>query len=182
MVERTAVFIDGGYLDALRNYGFRGRIDLQKLVSHAVGDGRLLRAYYYTCMPYQSATPTDEEKLRFSGKDHFLSKIRRFPRFEVRLGKLQKTADGVFQQKKVDILLAIEVVSLAWKGHIDKAVIIAGDSDFVPAIQQAKDAGVVVSLYYVKNACNTELLDSVDERCEITQELFNCLCLEEKKE
>ena len=179
MVERTAVFIDGGYLDSLQKNGFRGKLDYKKLVEHAVGtEGRLLRAYYYACMPYQSQPPTKEENERYSKKDKFISKIRRFPRFEVRLGKLQKISDDEFHQKKVDILLAIELVSLAWKGYIDKAVIIAGDSDFVPAIQQAKDAGVIVSLYYISGAFNNELLDSVDERVEITKELHSGLLLD----
>lgn len=173
MSERTAVFIDGGYLDALRNYGFEGKLDYSKLVDHAVGtDNTLLRAYYFTALPYQSSQPTDEERNRYAKKDKFLSKIRRLPRFEVRLGKVQ-FVNGEYKQKKVDILLAIELVSLAWKKSIDRAVIIAGDSDFIPAINQAKDAGVVVSLYYVKGACNDDLLDAVDERCEITKELFN---------
>lgn len=84
MVERTAVFIDGGYLDSLQKNGFRGKLDYKKLVEHAVGtEGRLLRAYYYACMPYQSQPPTKEENERYSKKDKFISKIRRFPRFEV---------------------------------------------------------------------------------------------------
>ena len=125
-------------------------------------------------MPYQSPTPTVEEQIRYSKKSKFVSKIRRLPRFEVRLGKVQ-FVNGEYKQKKVDILLAIELVSLAWKGSINKAVLVAGDSDFIPAINQAKDAGVVVSLYYIKDACNDDLLDSVDERTEITPDLFNRL-------
>ncbi len=154
MVERTAVFIDGGYLDSLQKNGFRGKLDYKKLVEHAVGtEGRLLRAYYYACMPYQSQPPTKEENERYSKKDKFISKIRRFPRFEVRLGKLQKISDDEFHQKKVDILLAIELVSLAWKEYIDKAVIIAGDSDFVPqSSRQKTQASLFLFIIYVEPA------------------------------
>lgn len=52
-------------------------------------------------------------------------------------------------------------------------MVIAGDSDFVPAVEQAKDAGVVVRLLYFRESCHDELLDAVDERVEITQVLVD---------
>lgn len=173
MTGKVAVFIDGGYLDHLRDHRRVGRLDLEKLVHSVVGEGELLRAYYYTCMPFQSEPPTEEERGRYAKKDQFLSVVRRLPRFEVRLGKIQRIGDEV-RQKRVDILLAIELVSLAWKGSIDRAVVVAGDSDFVPAVEQAKDAGVVVQLLYFRESCHDELLDAVDERVEITQVLVDC--------
>lgn len=172
MIGKVAVFIDGGYLDHLRDHRRVGRLDLEKLVYSAVGDGELLRAYYYACMPFQGEPPTEEERSRYAKKYQFLSVVRRLPRFEVRLGKIQRIGDDV-RQKRVDILLAIELVSLAWKGSIDLAVVIAGDSDFVPAVEQAKDAGVVVRLLYFRESCHDELLDAVDERVEITQVLVD---------
>ena len=36
----------------------------------------------------------------------------------------------------------------------------------------------LVSLYYISGACNNELLDSVDERVEITKELHSGLLLD----
>lgn len=65
-------------------------------------------------------------------------------------------------------------MSLAWKGSIDLAVVIVGDSDFVSAIEQVKDAGVVVRLLYFRESCQDELLDAVDERVEIMQVLVDC--------
>ena len=69
---------------------------------------------------------------------------------------------------------------MSWGKQIGKAVIVTGDSDFVPAIQTAKDAGVLTVLYYSRahpqvSALN-ELLYACDERVEITQELID-LCL-----
>jgi len=46
-------------------------------------------------------------------------------------------------------------------------VIVTGDSDFVPAIEAAKDAGVITSLYYSRKAVHDELLAAVDERYEM---------------
>lgn len=68
----------------------------------------------------------------------------------------------------------VELVSLAWKGSVDLAVVIAGDSDFVSVVEQVKDAGVVVRLLYFRESCHDELLDAVDERVEIMQVLVDC--------
>ena len=98
-------------------------------------------------MPYQSNHPTLEEKERYKNSMKFMNAIKRIPHHEVRLGKLKKTRDG-FEQKRVDVLLSVDLVRMSWGKQIDTAIFIAGDSDFVPAVQAAKDAGVVVILYY----------------------------------
>jgi uncharacterized LabA/DUF88 family protein len=85
----------------------------------------------------------------------------------MRFGKLRKNRDGTFEQKRVDILLAVELVRLSWSHQIGHAVIVTGDSDFVPAIEAAKDAGVITTLYYSRRAVHDELLTSVDERYEM---------------
>ena len=65
--ERVAVFIDGGYLDhVLRDLGLFGRIDYRAFADALRGNGELLRAYYYHCLPWQSPQPTPEESQRFA--------------------------------------------------------------------------------------------------------------------
>jgi uncharacterized LabA/DUF88 family protein len=102
-----------------------------------------MRTYYYNCMPYQSNPPTEDEKRRFSAMDKFIYTIQRLPRFECEAWKVGCIA-GEFIQKRVDISLAVDLVRLSCTRSISKAVIVAGDSDFVPAIEAAKDSGVVV--------------------------------------
>jgi uncharacterized LabA/DUF88 family protein len=72
-----------------------------------------------------------------------------------------------------DILLAVELVRLSWSGQIGYAVIVTGDSDFVPAIEAAKDAGVITRLYYSRRAVHDELLSAVDERFEMDDTFFD---------
>ncbi len=69
--------------------------------------------------------------------------------------------------------MAVELVRLSWSHQIGYAVIIAGDSDFVPAIEAAKDAGVITRLVYSKKSIHDELLASVDERFEMNQNFFD---------
>ena len=98
------------------------------------------------------------------------------PRFEVRLGRLQRREDSqgrpFYQQKRVDILLGIDMVQLAAKGHIREAVLLAGDSDFIPAVTAAKSEGVIVSLFH-GTGCHRDLMREVDERRRFDQALID---------
>ena len=56
---------------------------------------------------------------------------------------------------------------------IQKAVIVTGDSDFLPAIEAAKEAGVLVTLFYSQSSIHDELLSAVDESAVMDQELIS---------
>lgn len=71
----AAVFIDGGYLTNV----LRGLAD-----GHEV-----FRVYYYDCLPCQGASPTPEERTRYSSAKKWMDTLNRLERFKVRLGRLQ---------------------------------------------------------------------------------------------
>lgn len=180
-MDRCAVFIDGGYVSKLltNNFG-RSRMDYGKFAKHVVDGCELLRTYYYDCPPYQSSQPTTEESTRFAAKDKFFHSLSRLSRFQVRLGKLERrgvSPDFVFHQKRVDILLGVDMVELAATRQIQRAILVAGDSDFVPAIDAVKRYGVLTMLWHgprvrgVGNTVHDELWDQFDERFEITNDV-----------
>lgn len=47
-----------------------------------------------------------------------------------------------FQQKGVDMRIGLDIASLSYKKQIDQIILIAGDSDFVPAAKLARREGV----------------------------------------
>ena len=53
-------------------------------------------------------------------------------------------ADFVFnaQQKGVDMKIGVDISSLAYKKQVDQIILIAGDSDFVPAAKLARREGI----------------------------------------
>ena len=172
-LERAAVLIDGGYFAKVleKNFG-RPRVDFYKFSEMVCGGYERLRTYYYTCMPYQSNPPTEEERRRYSAMNRFIYALQKLPRFEVRLGKLSWAGEELVQ-KRVDILLAVDLARLSWGKQIEKAILVTGDSDFVPAVITAKDAGVLVQLYYSPNSVHDELLSAVDESFIITKDLVD---------
>lgn len=172
-MAKCAILIDGGYLDKVLENDFgRARIDIGRLGDELAGQLERLRTYYYHCMPYMSNPPAQEEKTRYAAMDSFIFNLKKQPRFQFRQGKLQKIGTQV-HQKRVDIWMAVDLVRMSSNRQIDKAILITGDSDLVPAIEAARDSGVVVELYFSPNSRHDELLQCCDERFEITRNLID---------
>jgi len=177
-MERCAIFIDGGYLQKLLAEYSNLAINFQKL-SNLLADGcQILRTYYYNCAPFINPTqPTDEQRARHANMQRFFDKLQNLDRYDVRLGKLEyrgKDDKGkpIYVQKRVDILLGCDLVLLASKARISKAVLFTGDSDFIPAVEIAKNEGVEITICYGEEKGfipHNSLLKIADERKPISK-------------
>lgn len=141
----------------------------------------LLRTDDYDCLPYQSQNPTTEERERFGKKQRFVAALERTPRFQVRQGRLEFRGNDhqgrpIFEQKRVDILMGVDLALLVAKHQITDAVIIAGDSDFLPAIEAAKNEGVVMHLYHGRTP-HRDLVAACDERTRIDQSFIDSVTM-----
>jgi uncharacterized LabA/DUF88 family protein len=127
-------------------------------------------------MPFQSQLPSAEERSRYKNAEKFVKSLVQLSKFEVRLGRFQKIQNLIsadYVQKGIDVMLAVDLVKMSWSKQIDKAILLAADSDFIYAIQAAKDAGVLTKLCYSdKHKVYDPMLDVFDERMIITNELF----------
>jgi len=181
-MDRVAIFIDGAYLDYVLRDEFTGaRIDYAKLSQHLSRGMTLLRTYYYHCLPYQSNPATADEAERFGRAQKFMSALDRLPRYQVRHGKLAHRGFGdngkpILVQKRVDILLGVDLVLLSAKQQIANAVLVAGDSDFLPAVAVAREEGVAVHLYHgTRHPPHRELWDACDERTAFSKQVIDQL-------
>lgn len=186
-MNQVAFFIDGAYLGQVLKVQFRSpRIDFSafggevcRMVDPAA---TLFRTYYYNCLPYQANPPTPAEQQRFSAMQSFLNALNRLPRFEVRQGKLayrgiDQSGRPIFVQKMVDVLLSIDLVQLCLKRRITDIVILAGDSDFIPALEVAKQEGVTIWLLHGPSY-HEALWNIADERVLITGDLIDRIWLQ----
>ncbi len=182
MAARVAIFIDGAYLEhVMRNEFKEIRIDFQALSERLAGPSDILRTYYYHCPSYQSDPPTDDERRRYATQRKFFDVLDRLPRYKVRLGRLAfRGIDGRgrprYEQKRVDILLGVDMVQLAAKQAIQEAVLLAGDSDFIPAVTASQSEGVVIRLFHGQRPHN-DLWRVADERTQITEGLVESILL-----
>jgi len=174
-MDKAAVLIDGAYVNRLNHdhFGMK-RIDYLRFSDGLCQPNcERFRTYYYNCSPYQDSPPTQEQRQRKADMDKFLAHLKAYPRFEVRLGVLRRDLSGNFQQKGVDVLQACDLVNLAAKGAIHKAVIVSGDADIVPAVKIAKEEMIITKLAYHPNHCAPALFQICDENIQLTQSFID---------
>lgn len=66
------------------------------------------------------------------------------------------------KQKGVDMRIGVDIASLALKKHVDTIVLIAGDSDFVPAAKLARREGIDFILDPLWQKVNADLFEHID--------------------
>lgn len=189
-MSRLAIFIDGGYFNALAEKHYRVRIEFSRfveeirnvVVSKTPDSIDILRTFYYDCPPYQSQNPTAIERQRYGQKIGFFNYLDNLPRVQVRQGRLayrgrNKQGTKIFQQKRVDLLLGLDFAEQSTKGQITHVALVAGDSDYCPAVEFAKREGICVWLFHGprispangESTYSMDLWQCSDERCEIDQ-------------
>ena len=148
----TYVFIDGGYLSLISKHFGKGKyfaLDLNQFaITLSKSQGLWCEGvFYYTAPPYQSNTPTTNEREKKAKYDKWVSRIRRIKNFNVREGRCQKTNDG-FNQKGVDTLLTMDLFDICNNTKINTIIIVICDTDFVPILEKLKEQGVEIILFY----------------------------------
>jgi len=100
--------------------------------------------------------------------------MKQNPRFEVRLGRLQRTGDPLhpFIQKGVDVLLSIDLTQISASRTVDRVIIVSADSDFAPAIQRTKENMVLVTLASFEQHHSEVLYRICDERITIDSQMI----------
>ncbi len=143
---KVAVFIDGNNLfHAARFHNID--IDYNKLLRLLLGDGRLLRAFFYTGV--------DVGAERQQG---FLLWMRRNG-FRVVQKELKTFYDGT-RKANLDVEIAVDMLSLA--GRYDTAVLVSGDEDFVYAVNAVAYKGCRVELAGFRSNTAPKLIDVAD--------------------
>lgn len=67
-----------------------------------------------------------------------------------------------FNQKGVDMRIGLDIASLAYKKQVDQIILIAGDSDFVPAAKLARREGIDFILDPMEATIRADLFEHID--------------------
>jgi uncharacterized LabA/DUF88 family protein len=145
--ERVMVFIDGSNLyHSLKSFFKRTDIDIGKFCNKLLDRRRLIRIYYYN-----ARVGRKEEPQRYQDQQKFFDGITAIPYTELRLGRLVyiNWPNTPPFEKGVDIQLATDMITHSFKNNYDVAILVAGDNDYVGALQAVKDNGknVEVALF-----------------------------------
>jgi uncharacterized LabA/DUF88 family protein len=159
--DREYLFVDGGCL----------RASVQKICQDLFGNPSEYLPYIPTIASgfdkifYYDAVPGkehEENQAAYEARiqpdyDRF-AEIQALDRVHVALGK---TVGPGRRQKGVDVHLAVDMMTHAFRGNITKATLFAGDADFVPLIKALVSEGLHVTLWHPPQA-NAELKGAAD--------------------
>jgi uncharacterized LabA/DUF88 family protein len=166
---KIAVLIDGGHLRVLArraNKNYDPNLIERVAGSVAASNEQCLRVLYYDCAPYVGKVklPVSGNELVFSGSDNWLRELASRDMFAVRRGVLKfrgfkpktipiagraLTDDDFkpdFEQKGVDMRIGLDMATFAVSRTVDRIALLTADTDCVPAMKQARIAGLQIIL------------------------------------
>ena len=190
-MEDSFIFVDAGFLSKLNNYLGGGKYikyDLIKFCNLLCKKQNLncKKIFYYTTPPFQSEKPTEDEIKRRENYDNFIKKISKDERLIVREGRCQRLKSQMgfeYNQKAVDPLMIIDMMSVPIKNKdMKKIILIACDSDLVPVIKELENSNIksILYTYYQKSrdenfSTSNHLIKTVWKYLIITKQDFdNC--------
>ncbi len=149
--ERVMVFIDGSNLyHSLKNFFKRTDLDIGKFCNKLLGKRRLIRIYYYN-----ASVGRREEPDRYRDQQTFFASVSAIPYCELRLGRLVYVnwPNTPPYEKGVDIQLTTDLLTHSYKNNYDVGILVAGDTDYVGALQAVKDNGknIEIALFGKEN-------------------------------
>lgn len=168
MSHLAYVFIDGGYLRRLawdRNrplYEPRKMAELlvkrQVIQSWTAIEGslfnvRLARVIYY------DAKPADGDEGRDQELADYWDAIELLPDTELGFGSVRGRPP---RQKAVDTLIAVDLLVGAFTNLFSVALLVTGDSDFVPVVDEARRRGVMVAVAAEEKSLAEDLRRAAD--------------------
>lgn len=152
----TAILIDGAYLDAVCKWELQGqRVDFASLLEHMANGDSIASKTYYHCPVWLSEPPSQDERRRQSAQRSFFALLTRRFGFSVKLGKTTRivtpSGDVIFGQRKVDVLMAVDLLSIALSGSANQIALLSGNPDLAGCVRIARRAQVPTTLWHSEN-------------------------------
>lgn len=150
--QKVIVYIDGfnfyyGLKKGWKKYYW---LDVVKLFESFIRENQELVAIKY----FSAYSTDDQQRLR---QNAFFQANKQNPKFSLILGKYLKKSITcfncqnvihTFEEKETDVRIATQIVSDAYKKECDISIIVSADSDMIPAVQLAQEAGNKVFIYF----------------------------------
>ena len=164
MPPRIDAFVDGGYVRNVAEHASVGFVNpyamcnliAQRSQTWLIDNIRLRRVIYY------DAKPEDDSRIDPHIEEYW-SEIEHLPFTELGFGT---TREGVGRkaprQKGVDTLLAADLLAGAFDRLFTFAILVSGDADFVPVVNEARRRGAIVVLAGVSGSVADDLKRASD--------------------
>ena len=167
--EIKYLFIDGGCFRQLiedtsqRYQSFSlSHIDWLKLVRG------FTKIFYYDSLPPRKKKEDEDAFLeRVESQETFFNALRSIPGVHVYEGDARRRRK-IIQQKKVDIMIAVDMLTHSFRRNMHQASLLTADLDFKPLVDALVQDGMQVELWYPYGKPNKELVYAADRRRPLT--------------
>jgi len=167
------VFIDGSNLYHSLKSNFKSAdLNMGRFCEWAASGSNLIKICYYNAPLFQK----DNQKA-YKKQQRFFESLRRIKRLELFLGRLEKRPNNQKAEKGVDVKLAVDLVTNAFYGKYDIAIIVTNDADFVPAIKAVQEGGKAVYNVSFPKSRSFHLSKVCDKTLIVTEGIFKKLKL-----
>ncbi len=191
---KVALLVDGGYLRACAKKASL-TYDNAFIIAFSnrciLPDEYLLRIFYYDAPQYRgnAQLPVSGNQTTFQSSDTWLTELGKAERFAVRRGTLgfrgwkpksipiaggRPLSDSdftpIFEQKGVDMRIGLDIATFSHSQAVDRIVLLSGDQDMVPAMKEARKAGLEVVTIQLPPPTKT-LHDLIQEHSDIVRRI-----------
>ncbi|MBI3468318.1 MAG: NYN domain-containing protein [Planctomycetes bacterium] len=183
LVDRVCIFIDGSnFYHALKDAGLPTNVDFGKLSATLTTPARrLVQTFYYNTpliRPQKGDLDFPARDAAVRAQQRFFNALRFIPNLTVKFGRFQKVRQaGIattcpacahsyqtppvvsWVEKGVDVMLASDLLTLAFKNHYDVAILVSSDADYKHAIEVVKaETAKTVELHQVAGSKAYDLI------------------------
>lgn len=135
------------------------------------------KIFYYDAFPVREDGEEEAKyNLRVAPIRELHEKLAALDRFRVYEGDARTRRGAGRQQKKVDVMIAVDMLIHTIRRNMEEASLLASDVDFKPLLDALVTEGMFVTLIYNPKSTNRELLASADARVPMTdRQIYNWL-------
>ncbi|MDA2933332.1 NYN domain-containing protein [Acidobacteria bacterium AH-259-D05] len=170
MAHLAYVFIDGGYLRSIawdKNRPLYNPLEVAEtiVIQHEVQSWatapRVLRNVRIARVIYYDARPEGEKDSELKS---YWDAVELLPDTHLGFGLVRGQPR---RQKAVDTLIAVDMLVGAFTNLFAVAVLISGDADFVPVVDEVRRCGIMVAVAAEKDTVAEDLMRAADRFVEI---------------
>lgn len=149
-MERITIFVDNSNIfKGFQKYKIQ--VDYEKLKTLITRGRKLSGIYLYEGVLYPISPRKKNWYEQLSKRSSYVIKA-----------SFDKIVEGGAIEKKVDINIAVDIISLAYEDAYDTAVLVSGDGDFLPVIKKVKELNKNVEIWAFKYSLANTLTEELE--------------------
>ncbi|MDR6626938.1 NYN domain-containing protein [Caulobacter segnis] len=133
------------------------------------------KVFYYDALEVRGRDEPESAYLERT-KPHrdFLDELAEVDGIHVYEGDAHRRRKRGLEQKKVDVMIAVDMLSHTFRQNMQRATLLTSDVDFKPLLDALVQNGMFVTLWYPPGDTNRELINAADARRPLGfRELYN---------